>query len=64
MKEPWQWEEEDIEALIREQRKEDLRLEYKRSDALAKAEAARLDISKDVFRDGQLCGGCNYLRDR
>jgi hypothetical protein len=36
MREPWQWQEEDIQSLIREQRKEDLRLEYKKSDALSK----------------------------
>src|ERR1035441_5899765 len=36
MREPWQWQEEDIQSLIREQRKEDLPLEYKKSDALSK----------------------------
>lgn len=57
MKEPWQWEEEDIETLIREQRKEDLRLEYKRSDALGRTETARTDISKDVSAMANSAGG-------
>lgn len=58
MREPWQWQEEDIRALINEQRKEDLRLEYKRSDALAKTDVRRkTEIAKDVSAMANSAGG-------
>jgi hypothetical protein len=41
MTEPWQWEERDIQVLIQEQREENLQLEYKKSDALAKTKEER-----------------------
>jgi hypothetical protein len=57
MKEAWQWQEEDIQALIAEQRKEDLRLEYKSSDALAKTDPKKKEITKDVSAMANSAGG-------
>jgi hypothetical protein len=57
MRDPWQWEAEDVRALIDEQRKEDLRLEYKRSDALSKAERQKMEITKDVSAMANSAGG-------
>ncbi|MGD0578765.1 MAG: ATP-binding protein [Bryobacteraceae bacterium] len=57
MKEPWQWQEEDIQTLVQEQRKESLALEYKRSDALAKTENNKKEISKDVSAMANSAGG-------
>jgi Putative DNA-binding domain len=57
MREPWQWQTEDIQALIREQRQEDLRLEYKRSDALAKTDPKKKEITKDVSAMANSAGG-------
>jgi hypothetical protein len=57
MREPREWEEQDIETLIREQRQEDLQLEYKRSDALAKTDPKRTEISKDVSAMANSAGG-------
>jgi predicted HTH transcriptional regulator len=48
MREPWLWEEEDVLGLIREQRKENLQFEYKKSDALAKTDGKKTEITKDV----------------
>lgn len=56
-REPWQWQEGDIEALLREQRTEDLQLEYKRSDALAKTDGKKTEISKDVSAMANSAGG-------
>jgi hypothetical protein len=55
--EPWQWQEEDINNLIREQRPEDLRLEYKKSDSLAKSDAKKTEITKDVSAMANSAGG-------
>jgi len=57
MKEPWQWLEKDVKTLIIEQRKEDLRLEYKRADALAKNEKNKEEIAKDVSAMANSAGG-------
>jgi hypothetical protein len=57
LKEPWQWQEDDIQALIREQRPEDLGLEYKRSDALAKTDVKKAEITKDVSAMANSAGG-------
>jgi Putative DNA-binding domain len=57
MREAWQWQEGDVEALIREQRKEDLRLEYKCSDSLAKTEPKKAELSKDVSAMANSAGG-------
>jgi hypothetical protein len=57
VKEPWQWQEDDIQALIREQRPEDLSLEYKRSDALARTDGKKSEITKDVSAMANSAGG-------
>jgi predicted HTH transcriptional regulator len=57
MTEPWEWREEDIQTLVREQRPEDLQLEYKRSDALDKTEKNKRKIAKDVSAMGNSAGG-------
>jgi hypothetical protein len=58
MKEPWQWQEDDIEMLLREQRPEDLQLEYKRSDALSKGDQKKkTEITKDVSAMANSAGG-------
>jgi len=55
MREPWQWQEENILALINEQRKEDLQLEYKRSDALS--DKSKTEVAKDVSAMANSAGG-------
>src|SRR5258705_4703711 len=57
MKRPWEWTEHDINALIQEQRPEDLGLEYKRSDALDKTDGKKKEISKDVSAMANSAGG-------
>jgi len=57
MREAWEWDEHDVESLIREQRKEDLRLEFKRSEALSKSDARKTEISKDVSAMANSAGG-------
>ena len=57
MKEPWQWQEGEIQALIREQRGEDLTLEYKRADALGKNDERKREITKDVSAMANSAGG-------
>ena len=57
MKEPWDWQEDDIQDLIREQRPEDLSLEYKRSDALTKTDEKKSEITKDVSAMANSAGG-------
>ena len=57
MREPWLWEEEDVLGLIREQRKENLQFEYKKSDALAKTDGKKTEITKDVSAMANSAGG-------
>jgi len=57
MREPWAWTEEDIQSLITEQRPEDLQLEYKKSDSLAKAKEQKTEIAKDVSAMANSAGG-------
>jgi len=57
MREPWEWEEQDIQALIHEQRRENFQLEYKRSDSLAKTDPRKTEISKDVSAMANSAGG-------
>jgi hypothetical protein len=57
MRDPWQWQEDDINSLVREQRPEDLRLEYKRSDALGKTDPKKKEITKDVSAMANSAGG-------
>jgi len=58
MREPWEWEEEDIEALIRDGVQESLRLDYKRCAALDKRNPkSKADLSKDVSAFANSAGG-------
>jgi hypothetical protein len=65
MKEPWEWTEEDLQALIDSRRKEDLFLDYKRSESLGtkdhagkdRSQKRRDDISKDVSAFANSGGG-------
>jgi hypothetical protein len=57
MKEPWEWQEEDLLRLIADARQEDISLDYKRSDSLAKDEAKKTEISKDVSAFANSAGG-------
>jgi len=55
--EPWHWQEHDIEALIRENQREGLGREYKKSDALARTAKSKTEISKDVSAMANSAGG-------
>src|SRR5262245_19906145 len=58
MKQPWEWEEEDIEELVREGIQESLTLDYKRCAALDKRNPkSKLDLSKDVSAFANSAGG-------
>jgi hypothetical protein len=55
MNQPWDWTETDIKELIREQRPEDLSLDYKRSESLDKSK--KDEIAKDVSAMANSAGG-------
>jgi len=55
MNQPWDWTEADITELIREQRPEDLSLDYKRSESLDKSK--KDEIAKDVAAMANSAGG-------
>jgi hypothetical protein len=58
MKQPWEWIEEDIEALIRDGVQESLTLDYKRSASLERRNPKRNnDLSKDVTSFANSTGG-------
>ena len=58
MKEPWNWEEEDIEELVREAVQESLLLDYKRCASLDKRNPkSRTELSKDVSAFANSAGG-------
>jgi hypothetical protein len=58
MKEPWDWEEADIENLISEHVQESLSLDYKRCASLDKKDAkSKHDLSKDVSAFANSAGG-------
>ncbi|MEH2457762.1 AlbA family DNA-binding domain-containing protein [Nostoc sp.] len=58
MKDPWDWEEEDIELLIQSGVKESLTLDYKRCESLDKHNPNRKkDLSKDVSAFANSAGG-------
>lgn len=58
MKEPWEWEEEDIAALVKNNVQEGDRLDYKDSRALEKTSPKRKhDVSKDVTAFANAAGG-------
>ncbi len=47
-REPWEWEEQDIERLVTDRVKEAFDLEYKDSRALRLDDRTKIEISKDV----------------
>lgn len=58
MKEPWEWEEEDIEELITNGVQESLTLDYKKSAALDRRNPkAKSDLSEDVSAFANSAGG-------
>ena len=57
MKPPSEWGEVEIVALIKENEPENLQLEYKRSDALAKTDPKKHELSKDVSAMANSAGG-------
>ena len=57
MKEPWLWQESDVLSLITNRVRESLILEYKSCDALARADAKKREISKDVSALANSAGG-------
>lgn len=56
-KHPWEWTEEDIISLIRNEVKESLILDYKRCDSLAKRDEKRRELSKGVSAFANSAGG-------
>ncbi len=56
-KEPWEWEEADLKFLITTQEPESLTLDYKAAGALAKDNAKRDEIRKDVSAFANSTGG-------
>jgi predicted HTH transcriptional regulator len=57
MKDAIEWDEADILSLIKEQVQESLTLDYKKSDALAKTEGKKNELSKDVSAFANSAGG-------
>jgi hypothetical protein len=57
MKSPWEWDEDDIQDLIRNQVQESLILDYKRCDALARTDAKKREVGKDVSAFANSAGG-------
>src|SRR2546421_204639 len=57
MKEPQNWDENDILDLIKNQVQESLTLEYKECGALEKTDRKKNDISKDVSAFANSAGG-------
>ena len=57
MKEPWEWNEDDLEALIRSKTKESIELEYKSSEALSRTDNKKKELSKDVSALANSAGG-------
>jgi hypothetical protein len=54
---PWDWTEDDLLALIRDEREESLTLDYKGSASLDKSEPKRAEISKDISAFANSAGG-------
>jgi len=56
-KQPWQWTEDDILAIVRENQPENLTLDYKAAGSLAKTDGKKTEISKDVSAMANSAGG-------
>lgn len=57
MKQPWEWDEADLLALIRDQVQESLTLDYKANGALDRSDAKKNEVSKDVSAFANSAGG-------
>lgn len=57
MKEPWEWEENDLIQLVDLETEESLTLDYKASDALQKDDEKKDEISRDVSAMANAAGG-------
>lgn len=57
MRPPWEWTEDDVRALIADKVEESLTLDYKACDALAKSDAKKRELSKDVSAFANSAGG-------
>lgn len=57
MKRPWEWDEDDLGALITNGTKESIELDYKACDALAKTDGKKNEVSKDVSALANSAGG-------
>jgi len=57
MKNPWEWTEEDLLDLVKNQVQESLTLDYKASKALERTEKAKDEITKDVSALANSAGG-------
>jgi len=67
MKDAIEWDEADILSLIKDKVQESLTLDYKKSDALAKTEGKKTDMSKDVSAFSNSAGGvilCGMEEDK
>jgi hypothetical protein len=57
MKEPWDWDENDLLRLITDQVQESLTLDYKLCDALQKTDGKKNEVSKDISAFANSAGG-------
>ena len=57
MKQPWEWDEDDLQSLIDTPVQESISLDYKQCDALAKTDKKKNEVSKDVSAFANSAGG-------
>ena len=62
MKQPWEWDEDDLQSLIDTPVQESISLDYKQCDALAKTDKKKNEVSKDVLGVRQLSRRDDCLR--
>jgi hypothetical protein len=57
MKQPWEWDEDDLLALITNGTQESIELDYKKCDALALTDGKKKELSKGARSRGELARG-------
>ena len=57
MREPWEWDEKDLQELVRDSVTENLTLNYKACDSLQNTDGKKAEISKDVSALANSAGG-------
>ena len=57
MKMPWEWDEDDILSMIKDEVQESINLDYKACDSLGKSDGRKREISKDVSAFANSAGG-------